>query len=67
MATAKIIEIIGASPNSWQEAAEKALADAHKTVKNIVGLEMLKNTAKVKDGKIVEYRSQVKVSFGVEE
>lgn len=66
MATLKIIELMGSSPNSWQEAAGNALAEATKTVKNITGLELLNTNAKVKDGKIIEYRAQVKIAFIVD-
>ncbi len=67
MATLKIIELMGSSPNSWQEAAGNALNEATKTVKNITGLELLNTNAKVKDGKIIEYRAQVKIAFIVDE
>ncbi|MCK4719038.1 dodecin domain-containing protein [bacterium] len=67
MATLKIIELMGSSPNSWQEAAGNALTEATKTVKNITGLELLNTNAKVKDGKITEYRAQVKIAFVVDE
>lgn len=67
MATLKIIELMGSSPNSWQEAAGNALTEATKTVKNITGLELLNTNAKVKDGKITEYRAQVKIAFVVDD
>jgi flavin-binding protein dodecin len=67
MATLKIIELMGSSPNSWQEAAGNALTEATKTVKNITGLELLNTNAKVKDGKIIEYRAQVKIAFIVDD
>ncbi len=67
MSTSKIIELMGASPNSWQEAAENALKEATKTVKNITGIELLNTNATVKNGEITEYRSQIKVAFIVGE
>lgn len=59
----KIIELIGSSPNGWNEAVENALKEAVKTVKNIRGIHVKRCTARVEDNKIVEYRADVKVSF----
>jgi len=66
MHVVKIVEIIGSSPEGWKEAAEAALKEASKTVKNIKSIHLKKCTAKVKDDKIVEYRAVVKVAFSVE-
>lgn len=65
---AKIIEIVGSSPNSWEEAAQVALAEATKTIHGITGIELKDMTAKVdsSSGKISEYHSTVKIAFGVE-
>ncbi len=62
----KIIELIGSSPDGWNEAVEDALKEAAKTVKNIRGVHVKRCTARVEDNKIVEYRADVKVSFIVE-
>jgi len=62
----KIIELIGSSPNSWSEAAQNAVTEAAKTVKNIKGVHVKRCTAKVKDNKIVEYHADVKIAFIVE-
>jgi flavin-binding protein dodecin len=59
----KIIELIGSSPDGWNEAVEDALKEAAKTVKNIRGVHVKRCTARVEDNKIVEYRADVKVSF----
>ena len=66
MPVAKIIELIGSSPDGWQDAVEKAVKEAAKTVKNIKGVHVKRCTAKVKDNKIVEYRADVKIAFIVE-
>ncbi|MDQ3839670.1 MAG: dodecin family protein [Thermoproteota archaeon] len=65
---AKVIEIIGSSQNGWEEAAQVAIDEARKTIHGIHGLEIIDMTAKVdpNTGKISEYRSGVKISFGVE-
>ena len=63
MTTIKVIELIGTSPNTWEEAANNAVKEARETIKGITGLEVASQTAKVDDGEIVEYRTTVKVAF----
>jgi hypothetical protein len=67
MAVIKIIEIIGSSPKSWEDAAKNAVSEAAKTVKNIKGVDIIHFTAVIKDNKVTEYRANVKVAFMVEE
>jgi len=62
----KIIELVGESKNSWQEAVQNAVRDASKTIRNISGVEVLNTTANVKDGEIVEYKANVKIAFKVD-
>lgn len=66
MAVVKIIELIGSSQLGWSEAAQNAVTEAAKTVKNIKGVHVKRCTAKVKDNKIVEYNANVKIAFIVE-
>ncbi len=66
MAVVKIVELIGSSPNSWEEAAGNAVKEAAKTVRNIKGVHVKRCTAKVENNKIVEYRTVVKIAFIVE-
>ena len=63
MAVVKIIELVGISPNSWSEAAQNAVTEAAKTIKNIKGVHVKRCTAKVKNNKIVEYNADVKIAF----
>ena len=65
---AKIVEIIGSSDKGWKEAVQVALDEAKKTIHGITGVELTDMTAKVEPNtsKIIEYRSVVKISFGVE-
>lgn len=56
-------EMVGTSPNSWSDAARQAVATASRTVRNIRDVEVVKSSAKVDDGEIVEYRVQLKISF----
>jgi flavin-binding protein dodecin len=62
----KIIELIGSSPNSWSEAAQNAVTEAAKTIKNIKGVQVRRCTAKVKNNLIVEYNADIKIAFIVE-
>ncbi|MCX8073820.1 MAG: dodecin family protein [Candidatus Binatia bacterium] len=66
MAVARQTQIIGASPHSWEDAVRNALERANKTLRGITGLEVLKENAHIENGKIVEYRSTVLVTFILE-
>jgi flavin-binding protein dodecin len=61
-----IREMVGTSPRSWSDAARQAVATASKTVRNIVTVEVVKSTAVVQDGEIVEYHVEVKIGFEYE-
>jgi flavin-binding protein dodecin len=61
-----IREMVGTSPQSWSDAARQAVATASRTVRNIVSVEVVKSTAEVRDGEIVEYRVEVKIAFEYE-
>ncbi len=50
----KIIELVGISATSWEDAAQNAVEEAAQTVRNIGGLDMINQTAIVKNGKIVQ-------------
>ncbi|MFL6459433.1 MAG: dodecin family protein [Nitrososphaeraceae archaeon] len=64
---AEVIEVVGNSDKSWQDAAQVALEEARKTIHGITGLEVGDMTAKVdpNTGKITEYHTAVKIAFGV--
>jgi hypothetical protein len=68
VSVAKIIELIGTSDKSWEDAAQVAIKEAKKTLHGIHGIEVRDMTAKVdsESGKITSYRTCVKVSFGVD-
>ena len=65
---AKIIEIVGSSDKSWQDAVQAAVNEARKTIHGIHGIEVTDMTAKVdpNSGNITEYHTAVKIAFGVE-
>ncbi|OGS40033.1 MAG: hypothetical protein A3K77_00405 [Euryarchaeota archaeon RBG_13_31_8] len=66
MVVIKIVEVIGSSPKSWEEATKNALEETAETIRNIKGIDVDRFTAKVEKNKIVEYRSVVKIAFSVE-
>jgi dodecin len=66
MNVAKIIELIGSSPVSWEDATKNALVEAAKTINNIKSIYVKRCNAKVENNKIVEYRAVVKIAFVVE-
>ena len=66
MPVIKVIELVGASAKSWQEAIDNAVMEAGKTIRNIRGMDVVGWTGKVKGGKIIEYRANVKIAFLVE-
>ena len=65
-AVVRVIELVGVSSKSWSDAAQQAVARASKTLRHITGLDVLKSSAVIKDGKITEYHVNVKVAFVME-
>jgi dodecin len=66
MSVAKVVELIGSSPDGWEAAAANAVEAAAQTLRNIKGIDVTRCTAKVEKNKIVEYRTVVKIAFIVE-
>jgi len=65
-AVVRVIELVGVSSKSWSDAAQQAVKRASETIRHITGLEVLRSTALVKDGKPIEYHVNVKLAFVVE-
>jgi flavin-binding protein dodecin len=63
----KIIELVGVSKESYEDAVKTAVERASKTVKNITGVDVLGMSAKVANGTVSEYRANLKVAFVVED
>ncbi len=59
----KMIELMGTSTNSWPDAVEEAVAKAGKSLRNIHSVDVLGLKAKVANGKITEFRANVKIAF----
>lgn len=66
MTTVKVIELTGNSDESWEDAAQQALADADETLEEISGIEIISQTADVENGEITQYKSTVHVSFALQ-
>jgi flavin-binding protein dodecin len=64
--TAKVIELIGNSKNSFEDAVQSALEDASQTIRHISGAEVRRFSVKCEEGRIIEYRADLKVAFGIE-
>lgn len=67
MAIVKVIEVLAQSPESWEDAAQRALKEAQKTIRNVKSIYVKEFQAIVENGEIVEYRANAKISFLVED
>jgi flavin-binding protein dodecin len=65
-AVMRVIELVGVSDKSWSDAAQQAVARASQTLRHITGLDVVKSSAVVRDGKITEYHVNIKVAFVIE-
>jgi flavin-binding protein dodecin len=63
MSTYKIIELIGTSPNSWEEAVSEAIATASKSLRDLRIAEVADLDVQIQDGKVSAFRAKLKVSF----
>ena len=59
----KIIELVGSSPNSWEEAAKNAVDRASKSLRDLRIAEISQLDLKIEDGKVTAYRAKVNLSF----
>jgi len=59
----KIIEIVGTSPKSWEDAAKIAVETASKTLEDLRVAEVVKQDVTVENGKVSNYRVRLTVSF----
>ena len=65
MAILKVIELMGSSNKSWEDAAQGIVTEAGRTVKNIRSIYLENLSAKVDNNRIVEYRVDGKVTFEI--
>jgi len=59
----KVIELVGSSPKSWEEAAKNAVDMASKSLQELRIAEIADLDMKLEDGKVALFRARVKVSF----
>ena len=62
----KIIEIVGSSEISTDDAIKTAVAEASKTVRNMDWFEVIQTRGHIKDGKIGHYQVTIKIGFHLE-
>jgi flavin-binding protein dodecin len=63
---AKVVTVIGSSPESFAKAADVAVQEAAKTIRGISGADVISMSANVEDGKISQYKTTVNIAFGIE-
>ena len=59
----KVIELVGSSPESWEEAARNAVEKAGESIKNLRIAEINKLDMRVENGKVTAFRARVNLSF----
>jgi hypothetical protein len=63
MWVSKVNELIGSSPESFEEAARCVIGRANRTLRGITGIEVIEKRVKVQDGRIAEYRVRLRLVF----
>lgn len=63
----KVIQLVGSSPNNWEEAVQMAIERASKTLRDLRIATVDELDVKIEDGKIVAYRARVRLSFKFED
>lgn len=59
----KVIELVGSSPNSWEDATKVAVAQASRSLRDLRIAEVVKLDVRIEDGMITAYRARIKLSF----
>jgi len=67
MSIYKVIEIVGTSENSWEDAARNAVERASQSLEDLRVAEVTSQDMKIEDGEVVAYRTKVSVSFKFKE
>lgn len=61
----KIVEIMGISTESFEDAVQKAVNKASESITGITGVEVVAQTARVADGRVTQYHATCKIAFAV--
>ncbi|HVL87445.1 MAG TPA: dodecin family protein [Candidatus Thermoplasmatota archaeon] len=64
--TAKVVELIGTSNTSFEDAVQNALVDASDTLRGITGAHVENMSVRFDGSSIVEYKVNLKIAFGIE-
>ena len=67
MSVVKVVELMGTSKVSWEDAVKEIVKVASASLRHISGVDVVRQTAHVMDGQISEYRVTAHVAFQVEE
>lgn len=59
----KVVELVGESPDNWNDAVQQAIAEASEQLDHITGVEICNLTANVDNGRLVEYKANVKIAY----
>ena len=59
----KVIEIIGSSSDSWEDAAKQAIVRASKSLEELRVAEVVEQDLKIEEGVVVAYRTKLRISF----
>jgi flavin-binding protein dodecin len=62
----RVIDVIGSSPTSWEDAARAAVETAGESLRDLRIAEVAKLDVKIEDGKVVAYRARLQLSFKYE-
>lgn len=62
----KVVEVLSESPKSWEDAAQQAVSNASKTLRNVRSIYIKNFEATVDNGQIKSYRVNAKISFAIE-
>lgn len=66
MSVIKTIDLVGVSTESWRDAANKALKEAARTLRDVEGFDVLETSAVVEDAEITEYHTHIRVRFRIQ-
>lgn len=65
MGVAKVNELIGSSPDGFEQAARSVIERANRTLRGVTGLQVIEKRVKVDGNRIAEYRVRLRLSFDV--
>ncbi|MDD5038759.1 MAG: dodecin family protein [Dehalococcoidales bacterium] len=63
----KVIELVGTSPKSWEDAAKNAIETASKTLRDLRIAEVVEQDIQLENAKVILYRTKIKLSFKYQE